>query len=98
MTGENSQISTLCHEISHFARTGEGGVNGGMGTGDLNASGKEVFLSEDGHKIASIQMVNKHGESVFHCTYNIEKYFENLLDANTLSQVSKAVEEDLKKD
>ncbi|HCM1919178.1 TPA: hypothetical protein N3A33_005266 [Salmonella enterica subsp. salamae serovar 28:r:e,n,z15] len=69
-----------------------------MGTGDLNASETEAFLSEEGHKIESIQMVNKHSESVFHSTYNIEKYFENLLDDNTLSQVCKAVEEDLKKD
>lgn len=97
VTGENSQVSTLCHEMSHFARTGEGGINGGMGTGDLNASGKDAFLSEEGHKAAAIQMVNKHSENVFHSAYNIEKYFESLLDENTLSQISKAVEEDMKK-
>ncbi len=98
VTGVNSQVATLCHEMSHFVKTGKDGVNGGMGTGDLNASGEEAFLSGESHKIAASQMVNMHSKNVFRSAYNIERYFEISLDNNTLSEISKAVENDMKKE
>lgn len=82
VTGKNSQVGTLCHEMSHFARAGVGGINGGMGTGDLNANGEDAFLSKQGHIDAADEMVNKHSKRVFNSAYNIERYFEVLLDKN----------------
>ena len=98
VTGSESQVGVLCHEMSHFVRAGEGGINGGMGTGDLNANGEDAFLTAEGHKKAAKQMVYMHSRDVFRSAYNIERYFEISLDNNTLSNISKAVEDDMKKE
>ncbi|QLN17387.1 hypothetical protein HVZ29_00525 [Escherichia coli] len=98
VTGSNSQVGILSHEMSHFTRTGIGGINGGMGTGDLNANGEEAFLSEKGHIAAANEMVRNHSKRVFNSAYNIERYFEVPLNNVLLSEITEVVEDDMKKE
>lgn len=39
LTGVESQVSSLCHELSHYYRSGENGKYGGMGTDDMPTKG-----------------------------------------------------------
>lgn len=98
ITGSNSQVGILSHEMSHFTRAGIGGVNGGMGTGDLNSKGERAFLSEAGHKAAADDMVRNHSKYVFNNAYNIERYFEVPLGNDLLSEIAETVENDMKKE
>ena len=98
LLGRNSQVSTLCHEMSHFCMTGEGGMGGGMNTQDMNAQGQPAFLSESAHLDAAKIMVSRHDQRVFNSAYNIEKYFELTLDVSTFAEVKESVEQDMKKE
>lgn len=74
LTGKNSRVSTLCHELSHFYRNGAQGEYGGMGTDDMPTKGgfnnnKSYVKNADALKI-------EHSQYVFKNAYNVERYFE----------------------
>lgn len=98
LCGVDSQVSTLCHEMSHFCKTGKGGIGGGMSTHDMNAQGKPAFMSADAHLAAAKKMVSQHNQAVFRSAYNVEKYFQIALNEEILIDINKSVEEDMSKD
>ncbi|HCB2209310.1 TPA: hypothetical protein MYR09_004401 [Citrobacter farmeri] len=74
LTGPESQVSTLCHELSHFYRNGVNGEYGGLGTDDIPTKGgfgKEKHYVGDANKLR-----DAHNQYVFKNAYNIERYFE----------------------
>lgn len=74
LTGEFSQVATLCHELSHLIvyRVGDK-YHGGMGTDDL-PSGK--FSPSTPFLAHARNLVLKHDPNVFRNAYNVEKYFQ----------------------
>lgn len=85
LTGPNSQVSTLCHELSHFYRCGEFGELGGMGTDDMPTEGG---YSKDKKYIDYANNLRKGGSQyVFRNAYNIEKYFEIELTAEEVNSI-----------
>ncbi|MGK9174946.1 hypothetical protein KXR87_17280 [Yokenella regensburgei] len=74
LTGWNSQVSTLCHEFSHFYRHGSEGEYGGMGTDDIPIDTKDK--NETGYLLKANDLVKKNSQYVFKSAYNIERYFE----------------------
>lgn len=95
--GKDSQVSTLCHEMSHFVESGLGGISGGMGTDDLNKDGLPIDASPTEHNNAANNFVRTHNPIVFRNAYNIERYFEISLDEKTLTEVYKTVKEEMMK-
>ncbi|WP_457975966.1 hypothetical protein [Enterobacter sp. SA197] len=74
LTGQYSQVSTLCHELSHFYRHGNNGEYGGMGTDDIPIDTKDK--NETGYLLKANDLVKKNSQYVFKSAYNIERYFE----------------------
>ncbi|ELX9482885.1 hypothetical protein ACM7Y8_004815 [Escherichia coli] len=67
-TGEQSHVSTICHELSHLFIIRDGNqYYGGLSSDDL---GKGRELSNAG------ELKTAHDKLVFKNAYNIEKYFE----------------------
>lgn len=68
VSGKNSQVSTLCHELSHFLTIWDGEqYYGGLSSNDLG-EGREFTNATE--------LKNSHNPKVFENAYNIEKYFE----------------------
>ncbi|WBM70189.1 hypothetical protein OH773_18895 [Buttiauxella sp. WJP83] len=81
--GEDSRVSTLCHEMSHFVKKFAEPSQGGMGTSDYdeNCHKKKHEDGEDKssfeqHKDGANKMVKKEDPNVFDNAYNIERYFQ----------------------
>ncbi|RJT19203.1 hypothetical protein [Buttiauxella izardii] len=74
LMGFDSQVSTLCHELSHFYRSGENGKDGGMGTEDMPTKGG-YDPNKKYYEFASILKKWK-SQYVFKNSYNVEQYFE----------------------
>lgn len=74
LMGFESQTSTLCHELSHFYRSGDNGIFGGMGTIDMSKKGRERLYYEYAN-----ELIDTSSQYVFKNSYNIEKYFELVL-------------------
>ncbi|MDV2865164.1 hypothetical protein [Phytobacter ursingii] len=67
-TGKSSQVSTLCHELSHLFTIWDGvQYYGGLSSDDLG-KGREIANA--------IDLSTRHDPKVFKNAYNIEKYFE----------------------
>ncbi|EKQ3620643.1 hypothetical protein P4513_004494 [Escherichia coli] len=67
-TGENSRVSTLCHELSHLFIIWDGEqYYGGLSSNDLGKK-REIANAKE--------LKSKHDPLVFNNAYNIEKYFE----------------------
>jgi hypothetical protein len=66
--GINSQVCTLCHELSHFKRYVDKVDAGGMSTDDITDNRKPREIA--------IEMRNKKDPQLFLNAYNIEMYFE----------------------
>ncbi|BCG10576.1 hypothetical protein [Buttiauxella agrestis] len=77
LMGVNSQASTLCHELSHFYRSGENGRDGGMGTEDMPTKGGYSKLKN--YPTFATELKESKNQYVFKNSYNIERYFEILL-------------------
>ncbi|EDW1644215.1 hypothetical protein ACVUCS_004534 [Salmonella enterica subsp. enterica] len=77
ITGEDSQASTLCHELSHLLLIWDGErYYGGLSSNDLG-EGNEVANARD--------LRDKLDPKVFKNAYNIEKYFEIVIPSNKIS-------------
>ncbi|EDW1644269.1 hypothetical protein EK69_004580 [Salmonella enterica subsp. enterica] len=75
LTGLDSRVSTLCHELSHLVIYKENGVYyGGMGTDDIIQKG--VAETNANYAKHAKYLVQKKSKQVFNNAYNIEKYFE----------------------
>ncbi|EFB5172144.1 hypothetical protein KYK43_003296 [Escherichia coli] len=90
LTGPESQVSSLCHELSHFYRTGENGKYGGMGTDDMPIEGG---FSRDKNYLGEANRLKSEGDQyVFKNAYNIEKYFECHLSDEQMIEIEKEVQ------
>lgn len=82
VSGGDSQVSTLCHELSHIPKKWTNSKEGGMGTSDYDSKGiKQSPFDDDKesyyeHVIGACKLVNEQSELVFDNAYNIERYFE----------------------
>lgn len=82
VTGDDSRVSTLCHELSHFVKHYADPTVGGMGTYDYDVRGKKHSRTtiDTGtfaqHKAGADLLVRLHDENVFDNSYNIERYFQ----------------------
>lgn len=75
VTGRNSRVSTLCHELSHLVIYKENGVYyGGMGTDDIIPKG--IRKTNDNYTKHAVDLFQKKSKQVFNNAYNIERYFE----------------------
>lgn len=74
LTGVGSQVSTLCHELSHLIiYQDKGALYGGMGTDDF----PKGDFSESTHFLSyAAALLKAHSPLVFENAYNVEKYFE----------------------
>lgn len=66
--GVDSQVCTLCHELSHFMRYVDEVDAGGMSTDDITGNKKPREIA--------IKMRDKKDPQLFLNAYNIEMYFE----------------------
>jgi hypothetical protein len=85
LSGKYSQVSTLCHELSHFYRHGVEGEYGGMGTDDIPV--RLGDKSESGYLEKARDLKNEHSQYVFKNAYNIEQYFELKLSNEDLLEI-----------
>lgn len=85
LTGRNSQVSTLCHEFSHYYRHGSEGEYGGMGTDDIQINPKNK--TESGYLLKANELVENNSQYVFKSAYNIERYFELNLTEEEAKQI-----------
>lgn len=82
VTGVDSRVSTLCHEMSHFVKKYSDPEHGGMGTSDYDNTGRKPDPEErdnwsaEQHKSGADMLVKLRSECVFDNAYNIERYFE----------------------
>lgn len=75
VTGLDSRVSTLCHELSHLVIYKENGVYyGGMGTDDIIPKG--IKKTNDNYTKHAKNLLQKKSKHVFNNAYNIERYFE----------------------
>ncbi|WP_049294102.1 hypothetical protein [Franconibacter helveticus] len=80
VTGKDSRVSTLCHEMSHFIKHEPfklDSTQGGMNTNDDNP--KHDYDHQYPERVYvnyATELVNKHSKDVFNNAYNIERYFE----------------------
>lgn len=75
VTGRDSRVSTLCHELSHLVIYKENGIYyGGMGTDDILPKG--VSRTNGNYTNYADTLREKKSKQVFNNAYNIEKYFE----------------------
>lgn len=75
ITGCDSRVSTLCHELSHLVIYKENGIfYGGMGTDDIIQKG--VGKTSDNYTKNARHLVQENSKQVFNNAYNIERYFE----------------------
>ncbi len=95
--GKDSQVSTLCHEMSHFVKTGAGGITGGMNTDDLNKDGLPIDTTAKNHTDAADNFIKKKSPLVFKNAYNIERYFIISLDTKTQAEVNALVKKEMEK-
>lgn len=83
LTGHDSRVSTLCHELSHIPKFFTDPNGGGMGTSDYDSEGnKQSPYQEDnddynGHVKGANKLITENKfDLVFDNAYNIERYFE----------------------
>lgn len=82
VTGRDSRVSTLCHELSHIPKIYAYPEKGGIGAGDYDSHGVrqspfgEDHDSYEGHVAGANLLISKKSELVFDNAYNIERYFE----------------------
>lgn len=82
VTGPDSRVSTLCHELSHIPKLWTNPSGGGMGTSDYNSKGEKQSPFDDDkdsyeeHVIGANKLIKDLSDSVFDNAYNIERYFE----------------------
>lgn len=82
VTGRDSRVATLCHELSHIPKKFSDPSQGGMGTSDYDSKGiRQSPYQEDKdsykqHVAGATKLVNEGNELVFDNAYNIERYFE----------------------
>lgn len=81
VTGIDSRVSTLCHEMSHFVKIFNDPQHGGMGTSDYDLNGMKPKTNTDNfsaeqHNKGATTLVKQASECVFDNAYNIERYFE----------------------
>lgn len=76
LMGYDSQVSTLCHELSHFFRS-QDSKHGGFGSDDIPVSGG-FSKNKPYYSIAS-DLKNSGSQDVFKNSYNIERYFELII-------------------
>ena len=79
--GEDSRVSTLCHEMSHFVKKFAAPSEGGMGTSDYDENCHKIQEGEDNssyeeHKNGAEKMIKNGDQRVFDNAYNIERYFQ----------------------
>lgn len=88
ITGDDSHVSTLCHEMSHIYWYWKNKDEGGMWTQDYTdinkfATSKEDEVSYRKHVAVAKKLVRLKKEQLFENAYNIERYFhEKLSDAD----------------
>jgi|GEM_PF-814668 len=76
LMGYDSQVSTLCHELSHFFRS-QDAKHGGMGTDDMPVSGG--FDVAKGYYGYANDLKKMGSQDIFKNAYNIEGYFELII-------------------
>lgn len=76
LMGFESQVSTLCHELSHFFRSQDNN-HGGLGTDDMPVSGG--FSKNKPYNSNASDLKNSGNQDVFKNAYNIERYFELII-------------------
>lgn len=82
VTGVDSRVTTLCHEMSHFVKKFTDPTIGGMGTSDYNDKGLRPVPGQKDkwsilqHQLGAKEMIERGDPNVFDNAYNIEKYFE----------------------
>lgn len=75
ITGEDSRVSALCHELSHLVIYKENGdYYGGMGTDDLLPLGSNTRRKD--YTDHADMLRKKKSKRVFNNAYNIERYFQ----------------------
>ncbi|MGB7803634.1 hypothetical protein [Buttiauxella sp.] len=79
LMGFDSQVSTLCHELSHFFRS-QDTKHGGMGTDDMPMVGGFSATKEYIKYANDLKSVGD--QDVFKNAYNIERYFELVINDN----------------
>lgn len=80
VTGEDSHVSTLCHEMSHIFWYWKNTDDGVMWTQDYTAIDRFATSMEDEisytkHIKLANNLVRLHKDQLFENAYNIEKYF-----------------------
>lgn len=80
ITGDDSHVSTLCHEMSHIYWYWKNKDEGGMWTQDYTgidkfATSKDDEVSYDEHVAVANKLVRLKKEQLFENAYNIERYF-----------------------
>ncbi|BCG09858.1 MULTISPECIES: peptidase M35 [Buttiauxella] len=96
VTGNDSHVSTICHEISHIIKYWKDNSKGGMWTQDYTAANKfstsdKDEVSYEKHVLVAQQLVDAKEEQLFENAYNIERYFYIKLNDNDID----AKDEDL---
>lgn len=81
VTGIDSRVATLCHEMSHFEKNFVDPTLGGMGTLDYESDGSKPLPNQDnssyiGHLNGADKLVRTGNKNVFNNAYNIERYFQ----------------------
>ena len=74
MTGKDSKVSSLCHELTHLVRYGPKGMYGGMQSEDMPVD-KELQNAKE-YDIFADKLIKKTDMTLFENAYNIERYFE----------------------
>ncbi|HDS8835162.1 hypothetical protein [Escherichia coli] len=74
MTGKDSKVSSLCHELTHLVRYGPNGMYGGMQSEDMPVD-KELQNAKE-YDIFADKLIKNKDIILFENAYNIERYFE----------------------
>ncbi|HIC1389013.1 TPA: hypothetical protein ACWZ8I_004228 [Escherichia coli] len=81
VTGKDSHVATLCHEMSHIQWYYGDNKKGGMWSQDYTTTDKystckEDEVSYDEHIRIATKLISKQKDQIFENAYNIERYFE----------------------
>lgn len=82
ITGRDSRVSTLCHELSHIPKQYASPKDGGIGASDYDSKGikkspyKDDMESYEQHVAGANLLIFNKSECVFDNAYNLERYFE----------------------
>ncbi|HCP9719170.1 TPA: peptidase M35 [Escherichia coli] len=93
VTGKDSHVATLCHEMSHIQWYYGDNKKGGMWSQDYTTTDKystckEDEVSYDEHIRIATKLISKQKDQIFENAYNIERYFEIRLIESEIDSIN----------